>query len=794
MKNVFILLFVISTSACAQSISQYTKIGGLNTINPSHVIPPNDFQDLQDVFTDNEGYVEMRGGLATLYTTTGPVQQQYEFINLLGNKYRIIKSSVQLGYIDTTDTYRLLISTLPESSRLWKMSLRNECYLGTDQKTDRWLFDPTATTVLTISTYIPCGKYPIVSGDKAFMINITTPMTNDAPISVGGDESIVLYSKIGNLKDWGYVASTITSASGTSQWIAVNRNDGETLTGGFVQSSNLFVTKKHLLGSLLGIWNNDTTDGERFSPLNTNIGCVAQDSIVTLNGKTYFTSADGEVEFNGTSYRIISDDIRDDFRDITNNTGVIGVGSQKIYTTATDWGVGTCTNVDTTTINGSITLQTGNSQLNQTNDKTETGYFTSGTHYQTFMTSYTLRVNTISIKGYAADTTVTYALYDGDNLLAIHSWSTEDIEVTPQWHSVDFSTWCVVLTSGTTYKIQFTPNSGTFIPIYTVGNTYNRGTADGSEINDFIFRMYLNYHSNNCYGQWSSPILNIPNFQQWGEIEANFEPTTSGATNTDVKFHVSLATGAGLVSTTKLIPLTTGYTIPSSSGAYVIVLASMTTADIGVSPKLNDITLNYITTSGNSESVLVSFADEQNYRLWVSGIKEGSSVNDVVYVWQGKNEKWTKLNLNARSFLNYSNELNIGSSNHGFNSKIWKYSTDYTTDAGIPINPMAHTPDYIPSSRLNDTKFLSLWVYLEPTSLYAGTTLYYYINKADTAYKDVNIPLASYANFDDMFIKYKVPSDLEFTRGLKLISFKFVNFSRLYGFDFLYSTWKEGEK
>ena len=180
-KILFITLALIPTFAYPQEgkISTYDQIGGLNTANPSHTIPVNDFKDLQDVFTDNKGYVEVRGGLYGIKKTTGPHQNMYEYINMAGNKYLIVKSSAMLGYIDTTGNYIALLSTLPVNCQLWKMQYKNECFLGTDFITDRWLFDPTASTKLLISTYIPCGKYPIVSGDKAFMINQSTPMKND---------------------------------------------------------------------------------------------------------------------------------------------------------------------------------------------------------------------------------------------------------------------------------------------------------------------------------------------------------------------------------------------------------------------------------------------------------------------------------------------------------------------------------------------------------------------------------------------------------------------------------------
>ena len=67
-------------------ITTYDVIGGLHTADISHALPVNDFKDLQDVFTDNNGYIEVRGGLNSVITSTGPHQNMYEFINMAGNK------------------------------------------------------------------------------------------------------------------------------------------------------------------------------------------------------------------------------------------------------------------------------------------------------------------------------------------------------------------------------------------------------------------------------------------------------------------------------------------------------------------------------------------------------------------------------------------------------------------------------------------------------------------------------------------------------------------------------------
>ena len=126
-------------------------------------------------------------------------------------------------------------------------------------------------------------------------------------------------------------------------------------------------------------------------------------------------------------------------------------------------------------------------------------------------------------------------------------------------------------------------------------------------------------------------------------------------------------------------------------------------------------------------------------------------------------------------------------------SKIWKYSTDYTSDAGTAINPYVVTPDFILSGRNKDTRYGSLWVYAEPTTQFSSMTVTYYLNKSDTAYKTIQVPLTADSLYPNMYIKQRINSDL-FKSRFRTIGFKFSNFSKLYGFDYLFGNYKESDK
>jgi len=210
-----------------------------------------------------------------------------------------------------------------------------------------------------------------------------------------------------------------------------------------------------------------------------------------------------------------------------------------------------------------------------------------------------------------------------------------------------------------------------------------------------------------------------------------------------------------------------------------------------VSPRVDDVTLNW--TVAGAEIPLVAYSDEMNYRYWLSGISPGGSVNDVVYVWQGKNEKWVKHRMNARSFCRYNGKFYIGGSTSSMTTDIWEYSRDYDTDNGQSIRPYICTPDFIPVSRDRDAKYKTMWVYGEPTTVFADMTIDLYINKNPAAYKTMTVPNDPVTNYEEMFIKKRLNNSIIHDR-FRTVSFKISNFTKLYGYDFTFGGYNMGEK
>jgi hypothetical protein len=149
--------------------------------------------------------------------------------------------------------------------------------------------------------------------------------------------------------------------------------------------------------------------------------------------------------------------------------------------------------------------------------------------------------------------------------------------------------------------------------------------------------------------------------------------------------------------------------------------------------------------------------------------------------------------MSARSFCRFNGLFYIGGSTPSINTDIWSYSKDYTTDNGIAIEPYVWTPDFIPVNRSQDTKYKSLWVYNEPSTVFSSMTVTVHINKNPAAHKTMVIDNTPVSDYEEMFIKSRLNNELLHGR-FRTVSFKFSGFSKLFGFDFEYGFYNAGEK
>lgn len=156
----------------------------------------------------------------------------------------------------------------------------------------------------------PAGTHLTIFKDRGFALN---------SLDTAGLESRLWYSAPGNMTDWGGV--------GLPQNIDLNPGDGDFLVATVPYNDQLIIFKSRKTYVL-------TADGSPTSwsvrLLNDVIGCTGRGSIKIINGFIYFLSADGVYKTDGTTFQLISDNVRSvtsQNRDYRNPLGVLAIYS-----------------------------------------------------------------------------------------------------------------------------------------------------------------------------------------------------------------------------------------------------------------------------------------------------------------------------------------------------------------------------------------------------------------------------------------------------------------------------------
>lgn len=136
----------------------------------------------------------------------------------------------------------------------------------------------------------PEGTHLTVFKERGWAIN---------SVSTTGFENRLWYSTAGNLALWGGV--------GLPQNIDIQPGDGDYLVATVPYNDQLIVFKSRKTYVL-------TADGSPTSwtvrLLNDSIGCTGRGSVKVINGFIYFLSADGVYKTDGTTFQLISDNVR----------------------------------------------------------------------------------------------------------------------------------------------------------------------------------------------------------------------------------------------------------------------------------------------------------------------------------------------------------------------------------------------------------------------------------------------------------------------------------------------------
>lgn len=282
MKKLFALLF-ISGFVYGQetaSVNLWSNpLGGLRNDITSQHISEHEFQDISNLFTDEEYGLVSCFGTDDVWLATGPVRFFDEYTQLDGDRYAILVDSYALNYATLPGIYTTLLDTITVNSVIWGVQYNNLYYIG-DAEGDSWYFDGSD---LTISTEIPAGtKYAEVEYNTLFCANTTR----------GG--SVVEYSDIDDFNQFD-----------DDKYLNIAKDDGEQISGICSFRGYVYVFKPHSTHKLLNVNNDDNGDDDSICISNV-YGCSSNHGIVKINNLVFMPFQGGFIAFDGIDFHSIS--------------------------------------------------------------------------------------------------------------------------------------------------------------------------------------------------------------------------------------------------------------------------------------------------------------------------------------------------------------------------------------------------------------------------------------------------------------------------------------------------------
>ena len=301
---------------------------GLNTNSPSHTISSLEFTECANVLFDKGNYVEVRSGYDQINDTilsTAPIKFLHEYKKISGNKYLLVVSSQIVATSANGISYTTHLTTMSITSKWWAVNYNDICYFGAHDG-DRWNFDGTSVYG---SSEIPQIKFAVVYKDKVIGANVNETY----------GRSKVVYSDIGYPETWPAL-----------NYIYVDRDDGDEITGIKIYRGNVYVFKKYGIYQMTGLDDGyNTNDG--YYKIVEGIGALYNDTIQEKDNLLFFVSNRGVEAFDGINVKLVSERISPDIKNLAQlYTSAMSWGE----TTAADFADGTFVEVDTTTVNNSL--------------------------------------------------------------------------------------------------------------------------------------------------------------------------------------------------------------------------------------------------------------------------------------------------------------------------------------------------------------------------------------------------------------------------------------------------------
>jgi hypothetical protein len=530
-------------------------------------------------------------------------------------------------------------------------------------------------------------------------------------------------------------------------------------------------------------------------PVFSELGGRSQYANANIEKNIVFPSNRGIYSFDGENLTDIGSKIQPSYDDM----GQVSTGQAYwLTTTQSDWQNNgeTKTNIDTTTVEGSIKIKIPSIDVSEFNN---VGTAFSYNIYEGFIAESTSRIFKISGNFFfniAGSITVVCKIYsDNSNTPDALLYSSDIVTVSDPvgppgtWFDFNFTD-TANITNGVRYWIKMEAISGSDLSakywsynnfkVYKNG-IYRYGTFN-SYSQDFLFKLYTNASS------YISPVHNTGiDSPFYGLFESDYITN-----NQTINFYLRSGTSeANCISSDWNTATIGNYVLGLNNYQYMQYKINLSTSDTTISPIVNSIKINWGTNSAINQASLQGIWWDDYYLL--AGAEDGSTYNNVVYAYNIKNQQWVKfVGWYVNRWTRFLDTLRFGDSRNGQIYHAWIGYNDngeaivsqYKTKSfnfGAPYTKKELRSIYTTTATGEDTSDLYVYCYVDNQELatvntiplYAGEDIIRRINRIEISPEFYYLGIMFY--HDDLDIGFKL-YDYQFgIKALDLIEGSFID-------------------
>lgn len=678
--------------------------GGLNTSSPQHKIPKNMSPNMRNVFIHrSSGRIIKRPGFTSVGSTNTLMAGtlMFTFNKEDGSKEFIVSDDSIVLTTQDFQTYIFISSGLSPTVHLCAIQVRNKVWF-TNGINSVFTWDGTVKQILdgTNSTpNVPRFRYLYYDQERVWGANT---------------------SNNGSILQWTDVASTAGVAIAPDHFLAwpvtnglnIGQGDGSVITALWVYKSQLQIGKERSIYTRYGT----NTSSYFVRRVESQAGVSSNESVVLLDGLTYYKGFNGIYAFDGGVSKRISDEIVPDVQAMVDATNLI---KQNVWETQSQFLKGQFSG-STVTADGFLTQRISSETINYiqasvpgtnfvtftSTDVREGGKGQTG--YAVYQPTYTVSAEFLGYPRYVAiwakwndDPTCVAGNSHGLSAVFHNSRTGQTSDKKLETISTSFSKQEFPLTSGFHETADFVDFPVTGDDINTGKFSINITTQEDTHDSHCVFEIYpvtVTFSSTmklnpNKSGQYISDIATNPTITAWGSFDSI--NNTNGGT---INYYVRSATAVVNITTQTWKPIGPGTILSEPLQNRFIQWASTLTGTICGDPtcllipnNIDNVEINHVEGASSNDR---PFAIDWNNEYWLSVTTQVSSALSIQYVksWVTNNtpNAWNPLSaINIRSMCKNGTSALYG----GAASTGTFYRLDYgTNDNGAAIDAFYETP------------------------------------------------------------------------------------------------------